>query len=106
MSTRYHSNGHPAYECSRSRSDHVSTPTCRSITAITLDDAVTEQLLAVLNPEEVALAIAVADEVSDRIGYQSRSLELAVERANYEAPEGRRPPLAPVSRKTDSSPVL
>ena len=90
MSTRYHSNGHPAYECSRSRSDHVSTPTCRSITTITLDDAVTEQLLAVLNPEEVALAIAVADEVSDRIGCQSRSLELAVERANYEAQRAER----------------
>ncbi len=90
MSTRYHRNGQPAYECTTAKRDHVSTSTCRSITTTTLDDAVTEQLLAVLNPEEVALAIAVADEVSDRIGCQSRSLELAVERAHYEAQRAER----------------
>lgn len=90
MSTRYHRNGQPGYECSTAKRDHVSTPTCRSITTVTLDDAVTEQLLAALNPEEVALAIAVADEVSDRIGSQSRALELAVERAHYEAQRAER----------------
>jgi DNA invertase Pin-like site-specific DNA recombinase/predicted DNA-binding transcriptional regulator AlpA len=90
MSTRYHRNGQPAYECSSARADHVSTPTCRSISTTTLDDAVVEQLLAALNPEEFALALAVADEVSDRRVCQSRALELALERAHYEAQRAER----------------
>jgi hypothetical protein len=66
MSTRYHRNGHAAYECSASRADQTATATCRSISAVGVDDAVAERLLDALNPEEVALALAAADEVADR----------------------------------------
>ncbi len=62
MTTRYHRNGHAAYECSASRADQMATATCRSITAAPVDDAVAERLLDALNPEEVALALAAADE--------------------------------------------
>ena len=62
MTTRYHRNGHAAYECSASRADQMATATCRSITAVTVDDAVAERLLDALNPDEVALALAAADE--------------------------------------------
>jgi DNA invertase Pin-like site-specific DNA recombinase len=44
MATRYHRNGHAAYECSASRADQMATATCRSISAITVDDAVAERL--------------------------------------------------------------
>jgi len=90
MSTRYHRNGHPAYECSASRADQMATPTCRSISAATVDDAVADALLDALNPEEVALALAAADEVFDRRARRSRAAELAVERARYEAERAER----------------
>ncbi|MFN2505245.1 MAG: recombinase family protein [Acidimicrobiales bacterium] len=90
MSTRYHRNGHAAYECSASRADQMATATCRSITAATVDEAVAERLLDALNPEEVALALAAADEVCDRRARRSRGAELAVERARYEAERAER----------------
>ncbi len=90
MTTRYHRNGHAAYECSASRADQMATPTCRSISAVTVDEAVAERLLDALNPEEVALALAAADEVCDRRARRSRAAELAVERARYEAARAER----------------
>ncbi|MGH9122481.1 MAG: recombinase family protein [Acidimicrobiales bacterium] len=90
MGTRYHRDGNAAYECSASRADHMATPTCRSITAATVDEAVAGRLLEALNPEEVALALAAADEVSDRRARRSRAAELAVERARYEAERAER----------------
>jgi DNA invertase Pin-like site-specific DNA recombinase len=90
MTTRYHRNGHAAYECSASRADQMATPTCRSISAATVDDAVAERLLDALNPDEVALALAAADEVADRRARRSRAAELAVERARYEAQRAER----------------
>jgi len=68
----------------------MATPTCRSIAAASVDDAVAEALLAALNPEEVALALAAADEVADRRARRSRAGELAVERARYEAERAER----------------
>ena len=50
MSTRYHRDGRGAYEC-HSRKDQQATSTCRSISAHTVDDAVTQRLLAALNPK-------------------------------------------------------
>jgi excisionase family DNA binding protein len=90
MSTRYHRNGHGAYECSASRADQMATPTCRSIAAASVDDAVAERLLAALNPDEVALALAAADEVAERRTRRSRAGELAVERAGYDAGRAER----------------
>ena len=90
MTTRYHRNGNAAYECSASRADQMATPTCRSITAATIDDAVAARLLDALNPDEVALALAAADEIADRRARSSRAAELAVERARYEAERAER----------------
>ncbi|MBV8347476.1 MAG: recombinase family protein [Mycolicibacterium sp.] len=89
MRTNYHSDQRPAYECS-GRADRATTPTCRSIAAATVDDAVAERLLAALNPHEVALALAAADEVADRHHRLGRAAELAVERARYEADRAER----------------
>lgn len=90
MSTRYHRNGQAAYECSASRADQMATETCRSITANTVDEAVADRLLDALNPEEVSLALAAADELCDRRSRRSRAAELALERARYEAERAER----------------
>ena len=89
MRTNYHTDQRPAYECS-SRADRLTTPNCRSVAASTVDDAVTERLLEALNPNEIALALAAADEVADRHQRVGRAAELAVERARYEADRAER----------------
>lgn len=89
MRTNYHSDQRPSYECS-SRADRATTPTCRSVVAATVDDAVADQLLKALNPAEVALALAAADQVTDRHQRVSRAAELAAERARYDADRAER----------------
>ncbi len=90
MSTRYHRDGRAAYECAASRADQQATPSCRSVAAATLDQAVAERLLAAVCPEEVALALAAATEVADRHARTTRAAELAVERARYQADRAER----------------
>ena len=89
MRTNYHTDQRPAYECS-SRADRLTTPTCRSVAAATVDDAVAGVLLDALTPEQVALALAAADEVTGRHQRVSRAAELAVERARYDADRAER----------------
>ena len=89
MRTNYHTDQRPSYECC-SRADRLTTPNCRSIAASTVDEAVTERLLKALNPNEIALALTVADEVADRRHRVGRAAELAVERARYEADRAER----------------
>lgn len=89
MRTNYHTETRPAYECS-SRADRLTTPTCRSVAAATVDDAVARVLLDALTPEQVTLALSAADEVAGRHQRISRAAELAVERARYEADRAER----------------
>jgi excisionase family DNA binding protein len=89
MSTRYQA-GRGYYECSKSRADHVETPRCRSVRSDTLDRAVAGRLLDALSPQEVALALAAADEVQHRRARSTRAAELALERARYEADRAER----------------
>jgi DNA invertase Pin-like site-specific DNA recombinase len=89
MRTNYHTDQRPAYECS-SRADRLTTPSCRSVAAATVDDAVAGVLLDALTPEQVALALSAADEVAGRRQRVSRAAELAVERARYDADRAER----------------
>jgi DNA invertase Pin-like site-specific DNA recombinase len=89
MRTNYRSDQRPSYECS-SRADRLTTPTCRSVLAATVDDAVAAQLLDALTPEQVGLALSAADQVADRHHRVSRAAELAAERARYEAERAER----------------
>ncbi len=89
MSTNY-SSGAGAYDCSHSRHDHTEAPQCRSVTAAVVDAAVVRRLLEVVAPEEIALALSAADEVVERRARSTRALDLAVERARYEAARAER----------------
>jgi hypothetical protein len=55
-----------------------------------VDAAVAERLLAVISTEEIKLALAAAKEVQAREASRSRSFELQVERAKYEAGRAER----------------
>jgi excisionase family DNA binding protein len=90
MTTRYHHDGQAAYGCSSSRADHEATPTCRSIRADIVDEAVVATVLATLSPEQIELALAASDEVADRHSRSHRAAELAVERAQYDADRAER----------------
>src|SRR6266536_3808993 len=94
MSTNYQPNGRPFYNCAKSRGDHVQTKACRSVGAPTVDQVVADRLLQVLGPAEVALALAAADEVTERRQRSTRASELAVERAQYDADRAERALLA------------
>jgi hypothetical protein len=89
MRTNYHSDQRPSYECS-SRADRLTTPTCRSVVAATVDAAVAAKLLDAITPQQVTLALQAADQVADRHHRVSRATELAVERARYEADRAER----------------
>ncbi|MGH9267891.1 MAG: recombinase family protein [Acidimicrobiales bacterium] len=93
MST-YSAGGHDYYDCSHARQDHTATPACRSVRADTVDKAVADGLLGALSGEEVALALAAADEVTDRRARSTRGAELAVEQARYQAERAERALLA------------
>jgi len=89
MSTQYQAEG-AHYNCAHSRADHIQTAACRSVVARIVDELVARRLLGVLAPEEIALALAAADEVAERRSRSSRALELRVERARYDAARAER----------------
>ncbi len=89
MRTNYHTDQRPSYECS-SRADRLITPTCRSVAAATVDAVVAAALLNALTPDQVALALSAADQVTDRYQRVSRAAQLAVERARYDADRAER----------------
>jgi DNA invertase Pin-like site-specific DNA recombinase len=89
MQVRYQDH-HPRYECSHSRADHVATPRCGSVRADTIDEIVTQALLAAVHPNQITLALAAADEVTARRQRSVRGAELAVERARYQADRAER----------------
>ena len=78
------------YECGHSRADHINTPGCRSVKTVVVDELVASRVLAAMAPEEIALALAAADQVADRRARASRAVELRVERAAYEAARAER----------------
>ena len=89
MMTNYHTDQRPSYECS-SRRDRLTTPSCRTVVAACVDDAVAGALLDALTPGQIVLALSAADEVAGRRQRVSRAAELAVERARYEADRAER----------------
>ena len=89
MVANYQGGDRANYEC-HSRRDGKKAPGCRGISVTALDDAVARVLLDALTPEQVALALAAADQVAGQYQRASRAAELAVERARYEADRAER----------------
>jgi DNA invertase Pin-like site-specific DNA recombinase len=93
MQVRYQDR-YPRYECSHSRADHVATPLCGSVRADTVDAVAAESLLTAVEPDQVALALSAAEEVTARRQRSVRAAELAAERARYDAGRAERAFLA------------
>lgn len=89
MTVVYSSSGAAHYRC-RSWLDQTHTPGCRSVSAALVDPVVERRLLEIVTPEQIALALAAAEELTQREARALRAFELRVERARYEASRAER----------------
>jgi excisionase family DNA binding protein len=89
MATFYR-DGKPGYDCTYSRADRTAAPGCRGVMGEVIEQAVAERLLAVVAPEQIALALKAADTVTERCGRATRAVELRAERARYDAARAER----------------
>jgi len=89
MGVYYSSAGSAHYRC-RSRLDQTHTKGCRSVSAALVDPLVERRLLEIVTPDQIALAMAAAEELHDRETRALRAFELRLERARYEATRAER----------------
>jgi DNA invertase Pin-like site-specific DNA recombinase len=89
MCPRYGKRHYVFYVCTTAR-DQAKSDQCRSVAVSTVDDVVGRLLLDAVTPEQIAAALAVADEVTERHVRSHRAAELAVERTRYEADRAER----------------
>ncbi|MEU7628649.1 recombinase family protein [Nocardia sp. NPDC049220] len=89
MGTRYGKRHYVFYICGSDR-DQAQSPHCRSVAVSTVDEVVGRLLLDAVTPGQIASALAVADEVTERHVRSHRAAELAVERARYDAKRAER----------------
>jgi DNA invertase Pin-like site-specific DNA recombinase len=90
MGTQYRWGKHVAYSCTAARRDGAASPACRQVPVATVDQAVSQLLLAAVKPEQISLALAAAGEVATRHTRAHRAAELAAERARYDADRAER----------------
>jgi DNA invertase Pin-like site-specific DNA recombinase len=90
MSTQYRFDKFCFYDCLAARLDHTRRPGCRGISARTVDPVVERAFLDAIAPENIAVALAAAEEVTARHTRTHRAAELAVQRARYEADRAER----------------
>jgi DNA invertase Pin-like site-specific DNA recombinase len=92
MSIRYHQRGdrlHPCYVC-QLRGIERGQPICESIPGADIDHAVGVELVAMVSPVALEVALAVQHELTTRIEEADRLRYQQVERARYEADLARR----------------
>lgn len=89
MGVSYSGAGTAHYRC-RSRLEHAHTPGCRSVSAALVDPIVERRLLEIVTPDQIAVAVAAAEELHQRETRALRAFELRFERARYEAARAER----------------
>ena len=89
MGVSYSSANTAHYRC-RSYLDQTHTQGCRSVSAALVDPIVERRLLEIVTPEQIAIAVAAAEELHQREARTLRAFELRVERARYEAARAER----------------
>jgi hypothetical protein len=87
ISVRYRGSGgiSPTYLCNWRRREALDTRDCLCVPCERLDAAVTEQVLAVLQPAELELALAALEELQARDAALTRQWQMRLQRAEYEA---------------------
>jgi DNA invertase Pin-like site-specific DNA recombinase len=76
---------YPIYECNRAKMDGFSTTHCLSVRSPEIDAAVSQRVLEVLQPAQLAIAVQAYEELAQRATAVDRQWQLKMERAEYEA---------------------
>jgi DNA invertase Pin-like site-specific DNA recombinase len=87
LTVRYRGNGglYPTYLCNWRRREALDTRDCLCVRCDRLDAPVVEQVLAALQPAELALALAAVEELTARDAALAQQWQMRLERAEYEA---------------------
>ena len=87
LPVRYTGNAgiYPCYQCNWLRREGLARKDCMSFRCDLLDAAITEQVLAALQPAELELALAALQELESRDQSIFRQWQMRLERAEYEA---------------------
>ena len=87
LTVRYRGNGgiYPIYECNWLKRQGRSKKSCMSMPCPPLDQAVAERVLQAFDREQLQLALAAQDELTQRDGSVRRQWQMRLERAQYEA---------------------
>jgi DNA invertase Pin-like site-specific DNA recombinase len=91
MSVRYTGNGgiSPVYEC-KARWEHGRRATCTSIPTPSIDRAIGERLLAIIQPAQLELALQVMDKMLHKEDDADKGWRLLLERTKYEVDRAER----------------
>ncbi|WP_127589258.1 recombinase family protein [Paenibacillus koleovorans] len=91
MSVRYTGNGgiSPVYEC-KGRWEHGKRATCTTVPASSVDQAIVNRLLDVMQPAQLELALQVMDRLVNAEDDTDKGWKLHIERAKYEADRAER----------------
>jgi hypothetical protein len=87
LSPRYTGNGgiHPVYECTRRQEDTDYSPDCIRLSADLIDQAVSQRILEVLQPEQIEIAFRAVQELERRSQAVDQQWRLRLERLEYQA---------------------
>jgi predicted amidophosphoribosyltransferase len=87
VTVRYTGNGgvYPSYECNRAKMDGFSTTHCLSVRSQEIDAAVSQRVLDVFQPAQLAIALQAYEELAQRATAVDRQWQWKIERAEYEA---------------------
>ena len=87
VTIRYKGNGgvYPVYECNRAKMDGFSTTHCLSVCSPEIDATISQRVLEVFQPDQLAIALQAYEELARRATAIDRQWQLKIERAEYEA---------------------
>ena len=87
LSPRYTGNGgiHPIYECTRRQEDTRYSSSCIRLSADVIDQAVSQRILEVLQPEQIEIALRAVQELERRSQAVDQQWRMRLERLEYQA---------------------
>jgi DNA invertase Pin-like site-specific DNA recombinase len=87
LSIRYKGNGglYPQYECNWLKREGLATRSCLNVRCDLLDNAISQRVLAALQPAQLQIAIAALQELQQRDESTTQQWRMRIERAQYEA---------------------
>jgi DNA invertase Pin-like site-specific DNA recombinase len=87
VSVRYKGNGgiYPTYDCNWQRREGIATKSCLNIRCDLLDKAISDRVLAVLEPNQIDIAYEAVRQLEKRDSAIMAQWKMRLERAEYEA---------------------